>query len=66
MNSDFEIRSISIFTIFFSIYLLRFKSGESYRFRHLPVKYNPFYLNTYIDNARKIETEYKKMLTRTV
>ena len=59
VNKNFEIKSISLFTMLFSIYLLKFNTGELYIFKHLPIKYNPLYSFTYTDNARKIEHEFK-------
>lgn len=59
VNKDFEIKSISVFTILFSIYLLKFNTGELYRFKHLPIKYNPLNSFIYTDNACKIEHEFK-------
>ena len=63
INKGFEIKSIFVFTMFFSIYLLQFHTGESYRFKHLPIKYSLFYSYKYVDNARKIEFQFKNQIS---
>ena len=59
VNDSFEVKSISILTMFFNVYL--FKVGDkSFIFKHKPVNLRGF--STFRNNAKKIEEIIKSEL----
>ena len=61
-NIDFTIKSIFLISLFLSVYKIEFSSGESYRFRSLPIKFELFNSTKFGANALKIENEFKDLL----
>ena|ERR1700712_4114524 len=41
-NEGFTIRYIPIISLFFNLYIIRFRKGENYMFKHLPTKFHFF------------------------
>lgn len=65
-NIDFTIKSIFLISLFLSVYKIEFSSGESYRFRALPIKFELFNSTKFGANALKIENEFKDLLLQII